>query len=531
MSDKKFNEYLFQKYLKNDISRRKFMGTLAAAGASSTVINSLLSKRAHAATPKRGGRLVVGMEQATAQDSLDPTSYWGTGNILMGNCVHDWLVNRGPDLNPAPFLATSWEPNADASSWVFNLRTDVEWHDGAKFTADDVMYSCTRHFREGTESPAKAYMSTIASMDKLSDHQLRFNLTAPNADFPVVLSDTRVQITQNGREDFSNPAGTGPFKVVDFTPGSRYVFERNDNYWGDDGPYVDEVEFVGIPDPTAKINALLAGDINCILQLDQKAARLINNSGSSYVIDAPSGAFLNLAMMVDREPTNNNDFRLAIKHAMDREGLVNNVLKGFGSVGNDHPIAPISPYYNSDLPQRTYDPDKANFHIKKAGLENTPIDFYGSDVAGSGGLACAQHLQQSAKKANINLNVINPPADSYWSAVWIQKPIIVSGWDARPVPDLIFAIAFASESGWNETLWKNDKFDKLMVSARSDTDFESRKAKYFEMQEMLHNHGGHGTLGFRNYVDAASNEVQGINPHGSGPLGFYQGPRTAWIDS
>jgi len=356
-------------------------------------------------------------------------------------------------------------------------------------------------------------------------------LTAPNADFPVVLSDTRVQITQNGREDFTKPAGTGPFKVVDFTPGSRYVFERNDNYWGDDGPYVDEVEFVGIPDPTAKINALLAGDINCILQLDQKAARLINNSGSSYVIDAPSGAFLNLAMMVDREPTNNNDFRLAIKHAMDRQGLVDNVLKGFGSVGNDHPIAPISPYYNTDLPQRTFDPDKANFHIKKAGLENTPIDFYGSDVAGSGGLACAQHLQQSAKKANINLNVINPPADSYWSAVWIQKPMIVSGWDARPVPDLIFAIAFASESGWNETLWKNDKFDKLMVSARSDTDFESRKAKYFEMQEMLHNNGGHGTLAFRNYVDAASNEVQGINPHGSGPLGFYQGPRTAWIDS
>ena len=272
------------------------------------------------------------MEQAAAQDSLDPTHYWGTGNILMGNCVHDWLVNRGPDLNAAPFLATSWESNADASSWVFNLRTDVEWHDGAKFTADDVMYSVTRHFREGTESPAKAYMSTIASMDRLSDHQLRFNLSAPNADFPIVLSDTRVQITQNGREDFTKPAGTGPFKVVEFTPGSRYVFERNDNYWGNDGPYVDEVEFVGIPDPTAKINALLAGDINCILQLDQKAARLINNSGSSYVIDAPSGAFLNLAMMVDREPTNSNDFRLAIKHAMDREGLVNNVLKGFGSV-------------------------------------------------------------------------------------------------------------------------------------------------------------------------------------------------------
>jgi len=108
---------------------------------------------------------------------------------------------------------------------------------------------------------------------------------------------------------------------------------------------------------------------------------------------------------------------------------------------------------------------------------------------------------------------------------------VTSGWDARPVPDLIFGIAFAGDSGWNETLWKNDHFDKLMLAARSETDFKKRKVMYDEMQLMLHNDGGHATLGFRNYVDAARNEVQGISPHGSGPLGFYQMARSAWIDS
>lgn len=532
MSNDKFNDYMFQQYVENKISRRKFMGTLAAAGASTALITGLTAKRASAATPKKGGRLVIGVEAAQAQDSLDPTKYFSTSNIQMGYSVHENLVNRGPDLQPIPWLATSWEPSSDALSWVFDLRTDVEFHDGSKFGADDVIYSMTRHFREGTESPAKSYMSQITSIDKLSEHQVRFNLQAPNADFPMILSDTRVHVTKAGLDDFTGtPTGLGPFKVVEFTPGSRYVFARNDNYWGDDGPYVDELEFIGIADNTARINALISGDINVLLQLDQKATRLIENSGSSYVLNAPSGAFLNLAMMMDREPTNNPDFRLAIKHAIDREGIRDNILKGLGTVGNDHPIAPIDPYYNADIPQRVYDPEKANFHIKKAGLENTPIDIYGSDVAGTGSLSAAQHLQQSAKKAGINLNVINPPADSYWSAVWIQKPMITSGWDPRPVPDLMFGIAFASESGWNETKWIDERFDKLMLEARSITDFAKRKEIYGEMQMMIHNDGGHATLGFRNFVDAVRNEVQGVTAHGSGPLGFYQMQRTAWIDA
>ncbi|WP_299844531.1 ABC transporter substrate-binding protein [uncultured Roseovarius sp.] len=531
MSDKKFNDYLFQQYVANKISRRRFMGTLAAAGASATVISGLTAQRAQAATPKTGGRLVVGVEAAQAQDSLDPTKYFSTSNIQMGYAVHDNLVNRDADLQPMPWLATSWESNDDASAWVFNLREGVTFHDGSDFGAEDVIYSMHRHYREGSEAPSKSFMSQIASIDKLGDYQVRFNLTAPNADFPMILSDTRVQVTKRDLEDFTGtPPGTGPFKVVEFTPGSNYRFARNENYWGDDGPYVDELEFVGIADNTARINALIAGDINVLLQLDQKATRLIDNSGAAYVINAPSGAFLNLAMMLDREPTNNPDFRLAVKYAIDREGIRDNILKGLGSVGNDHPIAPIDPYYNGDIPQREYDPEKVRFHIKKAGLENTPIDIYGSDVAGTGALASAQHLQQSAAAGGLNFNVINPPADSFWSAVWIQKPIITSGWDPRPVPDLIFSIAFSKESGWNETLWKDDAFEKLLIEARSVTDFAKRKEMYGEMQRMLHEDGGHATLGFRNFVDAARNEVQGISPHGSGPLGFYQMQRTAWLD-
>lgn len=531
MPDNQFNDYLFKQYVAKKISRRNFMGSLAAVGVSATAITSLTASRAQAATPVKGGRLIMGVATADAKDSLDPTKLNTTANLLAAFSVYDLLVNRDADLRPIPMLATAWTPNADATEWVFDLRSGVTFHDGSDFGADDVIYSLARHTAEGSESPTKSFMSQITAMDKMSPLQVKFTLSNSNADFPITLSDTRLPISQNGVDDFSDTVhGTGPFKVVSYKPDGRVEFERNDEYWGEHAN-VDTFEMIGIADPTARVNALIAGDINCLMQLDPISVRLLDSSGLAKVMRANSGAQINLAMMLDRAPTDNNDLRLAMKYAVDRQQVVDNVLKGYGSIGNDHPVAPNDPFYCTDIPQRAYDPEQARFHIKKAGLENTPIDLYASDVPGSGALSACQVFQQSAQAAGININLIQPPADTYWSAVWMQKPIIVSGWDARPVPDLILSIAFQSGVSYNETMWSNDRFDQILVEARGITDFDKRKELYCEAQMMLHDSGGHVPLAFRDYLDAHANNVMGMTPHGSGPMGFFQGPRAAWIDA
>jgi peptide/nickel transport system substrate-binding protein len=532
MSNDQRNDYFFRQFVEGRMSRREFMGRMAATGASVALINTLVAGRASAMTPKMGGRLVVGTEGAQAADSLDPTKFYSTSNLLAGYTIYDTLVNRGPDLLPTPWLAESWDSSDDTTEWVFKLRQGVTWHNGKTFDADDVIYSFSRHIREGSESPAKSFLSQIVEMVKEDATTVRFKLAGPNADFPIVLTDTRAHITQNGFEDFQGTApGTGPFKIKSFEPGSTYVFERNVDYWADDGPYVDEIEMVGVGDITARVNALISGDINVLLYLDPKAVGLIEASPSTEVLRAQSGAFMNVAMMVDRPPTDNNDLRLALKYAIDRQQVVDNVLKGYGSIGNDHPIAPIDPFYCDDIPQREYDPDKARFHFKQAGMEGETIDFYTSDVPAAGSVAAAQVFQQSAAAAGINLNLIQPPADTYWSAVWIQKPMSCSGWDARPVPDLILSIALKGDSSYNETQWKNERFDSLLIEARGIRDFDRRKEIYCEMQRMLHDDGGHLSMAFLDYLDAARTEVRGITPHSSGPLGFYQMARTAWIDA
>ena len=123
----------------------------------------------------------------------------------------------------------------------------------------------------------------------------------------------------------------------------------------------------------------------CLIYLDPKAVDLINQRDDVKVLSSQSASFLNIAMMLDREPSNDPNFRMAMKYAIDRDAIVNNVMKGFAHVGNDHPISPIDPYYCSDVEQRVYDPDQAKFYFEKTGLSGTPIDFYASDVPGQGG--------------------------------------------------------------------------------------------------------------------------------------------------
>jgi peptide/nickel transport system substrate-binding protein len=207
-------------------------------------------------------------------------------------------------------------------------------------------------------------------------------------------------------------------------------------------------------------------------------------------------------------PFDNNDVRLALKYSLNREALLKTVLRGHGIVGNDHPIGPANQYYASELPQREYDPDKAKFHLKKAGMSNLKVDLSAADAAFDGAVDAAVLYKEHAAKAGIDIKVIREPNDGYWSNVWMKKGWSMCYWGGRPTEDWMFATAYSEGASWNDAFWKHERFNKLLIEARSELDPAKRREMYVELQRIVRDEGGTVVPLFNNFVFAATDKLK-----------------------
>ena len=164
-------------------------------------------------------------------------------------------------------------------------------------------------------------------------------------------------------------------------------------------------------------------------------------------------AHYTIPMRLDQSPYGDNNVRMALKLAVDREELVKQILRGYGEPGNDHPIAPVNKYHAKDLEQRKYDPEKAKFYMKKAGMLDHTFNLHAADAAFAGAVDAAVLMKEQAKKAGININVVREPDDGYWSNVWMKKEWSMCYWGGRPIEDMMFSVAYSDGAPWNDTLW------------------------------------------------------------------------------
>jgi peptide/nickel transport system substrate-binding protein len=217
-----------------------------------------------------------------------------------------------------------------------------------------------------------------------------------------------------------------------------------------------------------------------------------------------------LPMITTKAPYDNNHVRLALKYAIDREQWVRVILKGFGKIGNDFPIGPANQFRATadEIPQRVYDPDKAKYHLKQAGMDSLSVELHAADTAFEGAVDAGQLYAESAKAAGIDIKIIREPNDGYWSNVWLKQPWSTSYWGGRPTEDWIFSQIYSSGADWNETFWENERFNKLLIEGRAELDQVKRRGIYIEMQRIVHNDGGAVIPMFMSYVAAASTKIQ-----------------------
>ncbi|QXI51042.1 ABC transporter substrate-binding protein [Pseudomonas alvandae] len=524
--------------LNRGMSRRNALQMLGLAGVAVAGAGSLFGTAGklladdEAASPgkgKPGGRIRVAGSTSSTADTLDPAKGSSSTDYVRHYMFYNGLTRFDSHMVPQLELAERIE-TTDATLWVISLRKEVTFHNGKALTAADVVFSLLRHKDPITGSKVLPLASQFADVKAVGTHEVQIQLSGPNAELPSVLAVSHMLIVPEGTSDFSQGIGTGPFKVKEFKPGVRSVGARNANYWKPGLPYLDEIEFIGIADESSRINALLSGDVHIVNEVNPRSTTRIKASAKHRVIDSPSGNYTDLIIRQDQMPGQSPEFTQAMKLLLDREQIKSAIFRGYARVGNDHPIAPGARFYNAELPQRAYDPEKAKFLLKKAGMESISMPLMCSPAA-TGSVDVAVLLQQSAKEAGLKLDVNRLPSDGYWSNHWAKHPLSFGNINPRPNADMIFSQFFQSTAPWNESGWKNEQFDQLLVQARGETDEAKRGKMYGDMQALVHEHSGIGVPVFISNIDGADQRVKG---YGANPLGGFMGYMFAeqvWLDA
>lgn len=523
-------EYLSEEVAIGRYSRRDFLGRAAALGVTATAANALLAQAALAAGPRRGGTLKLGMQGGATTDTMDPALAANQVTFSVGRAWGEELVRLSVNGTLEPRLATEWRSSPDAKAWVFKIRKGVQFHNGKEMTPDDVVATMLRHSGKDTKSGALGIMRGVDSVVRDGDTVI-FTMKDANADFPYLLSDYHLLIQPNGGKD--NPAaaiGTGPYKMVTNEPGVRHIGTRFENYWAaKTRGFADQIEFIVLNDSTARMAALQSGRINIANRIDPKVVDLIKRAPGVKVQTARGRGHYVFNMHCNTAPFDNKDLRLALKYAMDRKDMVDKILRGYGSIGNDYPINSSYPLYTA-LPQRAFDTDKAAFHYKKSGHNDT-ILLRTSDVAFPGAVEAAQLFQATCAKAGIKVEVKREPGDGYWSTVWNKQPFATSYWGGRSVQDQMYSTAYITGADWNDTRFLNPKFDQLVIAARGELNQTRRKEMYRDMAMMVHEDGGVILPMFNDTIDATGPKVGGWIPNPNAELMSGMAASECWLEA
>lgn len=502
-------------------SRRGFIAGATALGLGSVAASGLWTQAAaqQAATPKRGGLLRAGLIGGSVSDSLDPTTFDETFMIAVSRSIRDHLVDVGYGNVLKPALAESWESSADAETWRFKLRQGVTFSDGKPLMTEDVIASLNLHRGEASASAAKGLFESVEDIVADGSDTIVVTLSTGSSDFPYMLTDYHVPIvpSKDGVAQVLSPIGTGLYTLERFEPGNVAELKRNPNAWqsGELG-FFDEASILLIQDNTARLNALINGEVDTINRPELRLMERLASVPNIRAEKVTSNVHYTMPMQIDVAPFDNPDFRLAMKYALNRQEFMDKVLYGYGTIGNDNPIGPGFRYHDPSLTQREFDLDKAKFHIGKSGLAGVDVNLSTAEAAFAGAVDAAVLFAETARGIGVNANVVREPNDGYWSEVWLKKPWCTCYWGSRPVEDMLLSIAYLSTAPWNDTHIRSDQLDQLIIAARAEIDETKRLQQYADIQAIIANDGGTLVPAFAQEVILMSDKIATVGEYGGG---------------
>jgi len=440
--------------------------------------------------------------------SMDPHSLNESLQLSVTSNVYEPLVGRNKDLSLAPALATSWN-QVSPTVWRFELRRNVQFHDGTPFTADDVVFSMARTQADGSD--LKSYTNDVKAVRKIDSHTVEIETSAPFPILPDVLTNVFIMSKQwcetnqavrpvDRRKGIENAAsfranGTGPYRLRERQPNVRTTFVRNGNYWGKIEGNVQEVIFTPIGNDATRVAALLSGEVDIMEPVPVQDIDRVANSPNTQALVAPELRTIFLGMDQKRDellyssvkgknPFKDKRVRQAFYQAIDIEGIKRTVMRNV-SLPTALMIGPGINGFSQDQNKRLpYDPEAAKKLLTEAGYPNgfevtmnCPNDRYVNDAR------ICQAVAANLARIGVKINLAAETKGTYFPKILRRDTsFYLLGWtpstyDAHNAMNALMACPDDKGAGqFNLGSYCNPEFDKLTRAVQSETDKAKRSA-------------------------------------------------------
>ena len=452
-----------------------------------------------------GGSMVLANQQGDANSGLDPIAMLDLGTYNVVSQSFEYLVGISEDGNLGPTgLATAWSTNEDGTVWTFELREGVTWHSGGEFTSADVAATMDRLVAAG--NAGLAGIIEEGSVDSSDPAVAVFTLPEPNGNFPALVSTYNAQ-TVITPTDYSNGTtlderqdGTGAWILDSFDPTSFTAkFTRNPDWWGGSTP-LDAIELRGFADIGTAVTAMTSGEVDALSQFETVGGEGLLAAENFVVLTPPSTGHRQVWFNTQEGgPYEDKLVRRALAYTLDRDQINQTLFNGKAVIGNDHPIHPTLPFFDSGaVPQRSRDIEMAKSLLAEAGQEAVASTFEAGDIVLSGDLAGI--IKQNSAEAGFDLTVNVQSNSTFYGDAWCPGPsetddslpcagsagVGVVDWGHRPVPDVFLNSALTTGAVWNGSNYASEEYDAAFNEYSTSLDVDSQKAASSKIMQILH---------------------------------------------
>ena len=461
----------------------------------SVTLGSLLVASLPVADASAQGLGTVTVAQSQDVTTLNPTQDTQKFQRRVRKHIFDALTAYDVNNNPVPVLAERWE-QVNPTTWRFHLRPNVKFTNGEPLTAEAIKATLQAN-QTAPSRNAGAFGRIFAEARAIDDLTVDLVTKEPYAWVLPMTADTMFIVPPKhyadvGLEGFAdNPIGTGAYKLDTWRKGDRVILTANSGFWGGT-PKAKEVVFWAVPDNGTRVAALLNGDADVIAGLPPIQAGRVEKSGVAHVVAGPSSAQpVWIGLMTNRAPLDDVRVRRAINYAVNKDALVDKLLRGYGKVMSQA-CAQGTVCYNTSIDPYSYDPAKAKQLLAEAGATSAEITLQVSPIVAQHrevGLAVAQDL----RAVGIKVNVMDEEWSQMAAKLFNRKNNRADAGDAfliysaaGPDVEMLQPSLYGSSGIFNWNFYGNDRLDTLLSNAEKELDASKRQALFMEVNQIVH---------------------------------------------